>query len=79
VRHDSLAGEILVDETMVDAMRCAFKDAQRGDPIDDGSCQPGWHFCRSEKSVVRGELDWNSLQATVFEGYPAVGGDLAIV
>jgi hypothetical protein len=76
MRHDPLAGEILIDQAVVDAMRCSFEDAQRGDPIDDGCREPGWHFGRGEKSVVCGELGWDSLEAAVFEGYPAVGGDL---
>jgi hypothetical protein len=79
VRHDSLAGEILIDQAVVDAVRCSFENTQRRDSINDGSREPGWHFCRSEESVVRGELGWDGLQAAVFEGYPAVGGDLAIV
>jgi hypothetical protein len=61
VWHDSLAGEILIDQAVIDSMRCSFKDAQRRDPIDDGSRKPGWHFCRGEKSVVRSELGWDGL------------------
>jgi hypothetical protein len=79
MRHDPLAREILVDQAVVDAMRCSFEDAQRRDPIDDGSCEPRWHFCRGEKSVVRGELGWDGLEAAVLEEYPAVGGNLAAV
>ena len=79
MRHDPLAGEILVDQAVVDAMRRALEDTQGRNPIDDGSCEPGWHFGRSEKSVVCSELGRDCLQAAVFEGYPAVGRDLAVV
>jgi hypothetical protein len=79
MRHDPLARKILVDQAVIDTMGCAFENVQRGDPIDDGCREPGWHFCRGEKSVVRGELGWDGLEAAVLEGYPAVGGNLAAV
>ena len=79
MRHDSLTREILVDQAVVDAMRRTFEDAQRRNKIDDGSREPGWHLCGSEESVVCSELGWDGLEATVIEGYPAVGRDLADV
>ena len=77
--HDPLAGEILVDQAVVDAMRRSFEDAERRYAINDGSREPRWHFRRGEEGVVRSELGWNSLQATVFEGDPAICGYLVIV
>ena len=79
MRHDPLAGEILVDQAVVDAMRRALEDTQRRNPIDGGICEPRGHFGRGEESVVCSELGWDGLQAAVFEGYPAVGRDLAVV
>lgn len=61
---------------MVDSVGRAFEDSGRRDTIDDGICEPRWHFRRGDEGVVCCELGRDGLQAAVGEGDPAVCGYL---